>query len=221
MTPLVVRAVVPGHVCIPHTPVMLDALLMWAAAMRDGLPPLLDDAAPPIEIPLAKSECGRIFLCSEAQYQWEEHDLHWLNRRFPVAEAQAMGESKMRRLNIAAGATKSYRLPMEVGYLRDSLVEWYAVGDADAVLELLSLVTHLGKKRSVGKGEVQSWSVTRDVAPWDGFPVVREGRPLRALPLDWPGVRDADRARRVLSPPYWQRWREEEALVGVRDDAAA
>jgi hypothetical protein len=40
-----------------------------------------------------------------------------------------------------------------------------------------------------------------------------EGRPLRALPLDWPGLGEHRVEYSVLEPPYWERWREEPCAV--------
>jgi CRISPR type IV-associated protein Csf3 len=91
-------------------------------------------------------------------------------------------------------------------------MRWYCIGEPVATEGLLALVSHVGKKRSVGDGAVERWEVVR-CEPWVGFPVVRDGYPLRALPIDWPGVTDADRAMRVLTPPYWERWREVECVV--------
>jgi hypothetical protein len=56
---------------------------------------------------------------------------------------------------------------------------------------------------------VAEWSVDA-CEPWgDGFPVVRDGRALRTLPADWPGLVDPVLRYRVLSPPYWEHTREE------------
>src|SRR6185503_291310 len=95
----------------------------------------------------------------------------------------------VRRVQLTAGATKSYRIPVEVGYLKGARAEWYCVGDADPIRSLLCHVTHLGKKRSVGKGEIAAW-IVEECDAWKGFPIVRDGKPLRPLPLDWPGVTD-------------------------------
>jgi CRISPR type IV-associated protein Csf3 len=193
---------------MPSQPIALDALVMAAVALRDNLLPPEPDT-PPIDIPIAQ-ERG-IYLATVAQVEWETYDRHWINRRFPIEEAQAIGAARVKRINLSGGPTKSYRLPLEVGYVRDGIVRWWCVGDTDPLRTLLVHVTHLGKRRAVGKGEVTDWTVEA-CATWPGFPVVRDGRPLRPLPLDWPGVNDADRGMRVLTPPYWQRWREEECL---------
>lgn len=211
MIPLKITATVPGPVSLPNHRPMLDALLMAAVAVRDGLPPPSLEMCQ-IGIPVLQEQARGIYLCTEAQYVAEEYDRHWINRRFPIEEAQALGEVGFTRVLLGQGPTKSFRIPLEVCYLRDAQATWWCLGEDAPIRELLTVVTHLGKKRSVGKGEITSWSVEQ-CDTWPGFPVLRDGAPLRALPLDWPGVVAADRGMRVLAPPYWERWRESECLV--------
>lgn len=217
MTPLVIRATLSGAVMLPSHPLALDALLMAAWATRENLPPLSfrdgeQCAIPKDAVPLMQSECGRIYLCSDSQYEVEAHEKRYVNRRFPMAEAQALGAPSVKRINPSAGATKGHRVPTTTMHLQHDEMFWYAMGDACAVRDLIALVSHLGKKRSVGIGRVRSWTVD-DVEPWEGFPVLRDGRPMRSLPLDWPGLDSYRVEQRVLTPPYWERWREQECAV--------
>ena len=196
-------------------PIALDALLMACVAVRDELPPLVcsDESRPTIDIPIAKSTCGRVYLASCAQVDsWEAHDRRFVNRKFPLAEAQVLGSDQLKRIRISAGAQKSYRIPEMVAYPAGGEIRWYAVGHADEVAKLLTLLTHIGHRRAVGRGRVRSWSVG-PCSAWDGFPVVRDGGPLRTLPVDWPGLVDPQLGERVLSPPYWERWRREVCAV--------
>jgi len=105
------------------------------------------------------------------------------------------------------GAQKSKRAPREAFYMRGDRLTWYAVGDGLGVSRLLADIDHVGNSRGVGSGRVREWEVD-EIEAWEpGFPVLLAGRPLRSLPLDWPGV-DQSKARveaRVLQPPYWHR----------------
>lgn len=202
---------------LPEHPIALDALLMAAWATREDLGPLSfrdgDTVGIPKDaVPLRRSACGRIYLASVGQQETEQHERRFLNRRFPIAEAQAMGGPKMKRINVSAGTTKGYRIPMQMTHLRNDSMLWYAIGDVDRVRELVTTIGYLGKKRSVGLGRVASWTVEACEA-WEGFPVLLDGRPLRALPRDWPGLGEHRIERRVLTPPYYERWRAEECAV--------
>ena len=214
MTPIVVTAKLGGAVALPWHPIALDSLLMAAVATRDNLPPIAfvpENERPELVIPIAK--VGGIYQCTTGVGEREVHERRWLNRRFPVAEAQMFGAPKVRRINMSAGACRSYRLPLETVHLAADEMVWFAVGEPAEVEALLSWVRYLGKKRSVGLGKVLAWKV-EPVEAWPGFPCLRDGMPLRPLPLTWPGVSaEARRDYSVLSPPYWERWREEECVV--------
>jgi CRISPR type IV-associated protein Csf3 len=220
MIPLRVRAYVPQQVCLPGEGIMLDSLLMAAVAFRDRLPPPSVAIAehgelPQLDIPLAKSQCERIYLCSQARPELHEHETRYKNRRFPVWEAARFTE--MTRVDTGAGAQKSYRVPYSTGFVNGGVIEWYAIGDPKNVRVLLALITHVGRHRGVGLGLVERWEVERMRDPWPGFPVVRDGVPLRSLPYSWPGLRveECAIAYRPLLPPYWDREREVQCLVAA------
>lgn len=216
MTALHVVAHLRGPIAAQSASLMLDSLLMAAVARRDGMPPLDSDHRGPasIDIPIERSACGRVFLCSRALGEAEAHALKWKNRRFPIYEAQLMGAPKLKRINITGGPCRSYRIPMDTVYMVDDELHWWAIGDARGVEELLTgWVSYLGHKRSVGLGRVMHWHV-EECDPWEGFPVVRDGKPTRPLPVDWPGLSDnVEHELRCLLPPYWRRAEEDICAV--------
>lgn len=209
MKPLRIEARIVGAIALPNGPLLIDGILAAAVAVRDQLPPPANaDACVPIEIPLAKEPGGRFHLASFSTYRREASELRWLNRRPVIAEAQTMGDAKLRKLDISSGANKGYRIPLETMHLEGDALTWWAIGDADEVRELLELVPYLGKKRSVGLGRVREW-IVEECEPWgDGFPVVRDGHPTRPLPLDWPGLVEPNTAIRCITYPYWAHTRE-------------
>lgn len=198
----------------------LDGLLAWAVTQRDDIPPALRvSEIRPIEIPIQRSACGRVHLCSSSVGNVEARQHVWINRRFPIAEAQDMAEDRFRRINIAAGAQKSFRLPLETRHLEDDRLTWWAVGRGEKIADLLTIVGYLGKRRAVGRGAVSLWRIEGCTSWGDGFPVLRNGWPMRHLPDDYPGVREeADRRYALVNYPYWDRSREE--LCAVPSEAA-
>lgn len=216
MIPLRVRAHVPQQVTL-RDGLMLDAVLMAAVAIRDRLPPPSVAVAeygrlPELEIPLARSTCGRIYLCSQARCSLHQHETRYKNRRFPVWEAARFTD--MTRVDTGAGPQKSYRVPYSTGFVVGGVLEWYAVGDLEGIRALLALVSHVGRHRGVGQGRVERWEV-EPVEPWPGFPVVRDGAPLRPLPWAWPGVRveECTIGHECLTPPYWDHARRVQCLL--------
>lgn len=212
--PLIVTARISGAISLPWAPIALDGLLMWAVAQRLNLPPLIaGEPAAQLEIPIAREPDGRFHLSSLSEQAVEERELRYINRRFPLEQGQTLGNRKLRRISISAGAQKSYRLPMETQHLVEDRLTWWCVGEREEIAALLAEVHFLGKKRSTGLGQIREWTI-EPCAAWPGFPVLRDGAPLRALPPDWPGLAPGvDIQMRVISPPYWDRTREEECAV--------
>jgi CRISPR type IV-associated protein Csf3 len=214
MEPLSITATLAGPVCIPDHAIALDALLGAAVCVRDQIPPATTAAdCVPLAIPIERSPCGRFYLASVGSFEAEQYELRYVTKRAPIEQYQALGDDRIKTVRITAGANKSYRIPRECVHLVDDQITWWCRGDGPDIRALLEIVHHLGKKRSVGLGRVVRWQVYPCEA-WPGFPVLRDGCPLRTLPADYPGVSEAaERSYAVLSPPYWDRTRSELCAV--------
>jgi hypothetical protein len=209
---LAITATLAGPVFLPRGALHIDSLLAAAVARRDGLPPPLDPSlVVPIEIPVEREPGGRFHLCSSSVCQAEEHELQHTHRRAPIEQYQTIGSQKIRTVDISTGQNKSYRIARPVVHMTGDEIRWYAVGDAAAIRDLLAIVGHVGKRRSVGLGRVLTWFV-EPCDGWGGFPVARAGKPLRPLPRDWPGLVSPRLAFGRLSYPYWQ-YTDEELLA--------
>lgn len=212
MTPLEVTATIRGAIALPNGPIHLDALLAYAVCAREGkTAPVYEDDLEPIDIPVELEPGGRFHLATVSHYVLEEAEHRWVNRRFPIAEAQAMGNAKLRVVNVQGGACKSYRLPLATMHLKHDQLRWWCVGDAAEVEALLTeFISYLGKRRATGLGKVVCWEV-KPCEPWgDDFPIVRDGQPMRPLPVDWPGLApEVEHRFAVQTFPYWRRTAEE------------
>lgn len=209
--PLCIRAEIEGRIALPSGPMALDSLLAAMVARTLALPPLLlPTEALPIEIPIERAPGGAFHLASFSVGSFECFGVKWVNRRFPIAEAQTLGSTKIRMISIKAGPCKSYRIPLPAGHLTDDALTWYVVGDRAAVADLLAHCSYLGKRRATGLGRVVRWTV-EPCAKWGpGFPIVDpSGMPTRTLPVDWPGVRPgAEQAFKTVTYPYVDRTQE-------------
>lgn len=213
MTPLHIVAEMESRLILPPEGIHLDALLMAAVARRDDAPPLYTQAdavhAQPLDIPIALSACGRYYLATTSIQHVAEREHRWLNRRFPLAEAIALGGPTVRRIQQSEGSCKAYRIPVETAHVAE--LHWYAVGDADGVRRLLDLVSRLGRRRAVGEGTVLRWRVEELDEVWHGFPALSaDGAAMRHLPLDVEGLRDYAVRIGCVRPPYWARALEQE-----------
>lgn len=202
-------------------PIMLDAILVDVAANERArvLPPLPGDELDPVDIPIARSGCGRVFLCSQGFCDVEESEERFTNQRPVTMEFARLGDGKVRRVDIASGPDKAYRAPYALSLLHGDRVDWWCLGDPGRIRELLCRVQYIGKKRGTGKGLLdihrRPWEV-EECEPWgDGFPVVDvEGQPMRPLPVDYPGVSHSARKTFVtMAPPYWDLTRSQLCAV--------
>ncbi len=210
---LIVTAHLRGGFVSRHPP-QLDALLEWVAAERSGYryPPAAGGDARSFDIPIADSHCGRYRLCSSAQFSAEEHEVHHKHRRAPWVEFARLGSNKIRRVNISLGENKSYRVPFVETHVAGDLLRWFCVGDASGIQSMLAEVRYIGRFRGAGQGRIVRWTVER-AEPWPGFPVLRDGEPLRPLPEDVAPDAMAPRGFAALRPPYWDHAREEPCLL--------
>lgn len=212
---LVVWCSLASPIVAPDRTIALDGLLAAAVVRKTGQP-LASSAheCALVEIPVQRSLCGRFHLASLAQFEIDKRSSSFTNKRFPMREAQTI--STVSRVQESTGPSKGFRIPRE--HLHIDKLEWYCIGHREHISDLLCNVTALGKKRGVGMGEVVvgSWRV-EPIEPWDGFPVLRDGAPLRPLPQDWPGLRDYEPAYARLTYPYWDRSREELCAIPARN----
>jgi hypothetical protein len=211
--PLMVVAELDGDIILPRMTPALDGLLAYAVAQEHQLPPIevQGDEAPTIEVPLARSPCGRYHQASFGIGRVNKSTLQYYHRKWPIEVSQALSSEKTKGIDVAAGRNKSYRLPVERAHLVSDRLWWFAVGHVAEVRNLLTWVTRIGKKRSMGAGKVTAWRV-EPVEAWGvGFPVVSpEGEALRPLPSSDPRlVPPMTEGFAVLTYPYHQAWREQ------------
>lgn len=187
-----------GPLSLSEGYIHLDGLLAYWVATLAGMPvPYRIEDLSPIDVPIEWEPAHRFHLASASVSEWETLERRYVQRRFPVQEAALL--TTMKSVHIGAGATKHFRVPIEAGRVIDDRMVWYAIGDRLEIERLLSHCTHLGRRRGVGLGRVKLWTV-EPCETWDGFPVLSpDGKPLRHLPLDWPGLTDPQQRYGVLT----------------------
>lgn len=213
--PLHVRAYVSQQLVLRSGTIALDAVLEWIIWNRGSSKPVSSSGRgqrhPELhEVVLFQDQ---IALCSHAKPEMFEMERRYVNRRMPINLARHLCDD-VRRINMSVGAEKSYHIPYSTGFLKDGFVEWWLLGNPVHVASLLFKTRHIGARRGAGYGRVDRWEIA-ECSTWDGFPVVRDGKPLRALPHDWPGVFDAAPTFATLTAPYWDLTKEEPAWVGT------
>lgn len=212
MEPLRITATLWGRLILPREGyVHLDGMLAWTRCAIECRPPVLDaEQIADVEIPIQRSACGRYHLCSASVSTRRQREKRHIQKRFPVEWWQHLGGKGAERIQISAGPSKGFRFPVEATFLDDDALVWWCVGEREEIARLLAVVTHVGRRRAVGEGEVRTWTV-EPCEPWGpGFPVLGpEGEAMRHLPLDVEGVGAHVPRIGVVSYPYWLHAREE------------
>lgn len=209
MTPLKVTAVMAEPVSFSFGTIALDALLASQVARRDGMVPPArgESSAERPEPPLRRHPSG-FYMASWAipgELLWS-HGTH-IHKPPPTDWYARLCTDKVRRVDVSSGPDKANRIPRHRMKFRDLV--WFCVGDAEQLEVLLRGVTRLGSYRRDGIGKRKQWRV-EPCDTWDGFPVLRDGLPLRSLPLDYPGLAEGHRTGMAsLSFPYWDPMRQE------------
>jgi hypothetical protein len=162
----------------------------------------------PISIVHAKDWYYR---CSWAQWgSYADGQDAW-SKRFDFSLAEWVDfHGRRGRIDTSASAYKAYRMP--VFYRAALWVEWYLVGDMEALRTLLLQVTHTGKKTSQGWGRVARWELEPAAEDWS---IWRDGKLTRGVPrYHWP--RELGEPKMGLygvRPSYWDERNQVELVL--------
>ena len=190
-TPLKVTAHLASPIAVfdDYSP-SLDSLLEWLILDRLHLTvpnPSTEQVEETREIvdqqmPLLKSEIGGewYWAVSSPCYQiiTEQTD-RYRKRWSPGIDSPEPNWGKRKaKWSTSEGAEKSYDLPL---YLRSTpVIHWFVVGDRDGILDLLKDCAGIGKKRSIGYGQILKWEVQNCGEDWHLW---RDGQLTRPVPL--------------------------------------
>lgn len=207
MKPLKISAW-PSSAIVADLTLPLDGILL-SLAMQAAYGP--EDATLPgeltkplVDIPIEKRDVGKLpyYACSFAQWHGvvAEGTSHWT--KAPKVEFERFIDfgKKKPHIETAKGRDKAYHMPVYT--LHSNRIDWYAVGNAGEIRELLATCFHIGKKRGQGWGAVE-WHVEEWHEDWS---VVRDGHLMRAVPAPQLPAGVAHTFSMLhcgYYPPYW------------------
>lgn len=185
----------------------------------------LHDTPEPVDLPLPLDRCTPTDSQNAHLWHWAATtawpegrpanlppDVHTWTGRLDHRAAEQMTPGLPTVVSDRQGRYRARRMPLLVTICR--AVTWTAVGDLDAITDLLSPIKAIGKKRTSGEGHVLAWEVTPlpDHDPWAAshqHPDGTLGRPTPAGCLP-PGstVTDGGFGTAGLRPPYMHRHRQ-------------
>lgn len=201
MRPLKITATMRDPICSYGGEIMLDAVLEHVAWRRAGRKTyLMGDPPDSYEIPLKRSGDREswVWHCSSVSADWVFDDLSHKTRQFPFAKGRYL-DPKQRKINVGAGPTKSFRLPLPLMFAPE--LTWHCFGHRGLIEGMLDEIQWLGKEHNRGRGKILRWSV-EDLD--EDRSLVYDGQPMRPLPVclfpELIGCRTGQVGHR---PPYW------------------
>ena len=118
-------------------------------------------------------------------------------------EGLPVGEERMNDLKIGVARQRTAgNILNSYSAIYSPVVDWHAVGDAEGVLQCLTDVPFIGKKRTSGFGEVKSWEIFEsDLDGIAGY----ANEPLRPIPVErWEYGGDWVPVEAAWKAPYWE-----------------
>lgn len=218
--------------------IALDGLLaaeVWAdhkaaarAAGGEHVRAMDVEEPPDLDLPLAR--CAPVgdpwhwaATCAQPDDVAARVDVHTWTGRVDARALEQVATALPKTVSARQGRYRARRMPLLVTACRS--ITWHAVGDVDAVRELVEQITSIGKKRSSGEGHVLGWEVAAapdlDVAAAGHLhPDGTLGRPTPAACLAQLGdVVDGGHGRAGIRPPYMHPGRQHDlhlpALLGA------
>lgn len=208
----------------------LDGILLYQAYRRQAgvqtttIPgdSNTETALPPPIVPLGIIHPGWdnwYYQCSWAQWSHNVEGRDYWNKRFDSQFADLVDfGGKRGNIIIGSGQYKAYHMPI---FYRAALwVEWYCVGDKAEIEQLLSTVTHLGKKSSQGFGRVIRWSIEK----WaEDNSVLKDGQLIRGIPKEdvWELIKNTGNpidfkiGNYGIRPSYWKSSNQKELAMPI------
>ncbi|HHW15372.1 MAG TPA: hypothetical protein GXX28_10650 [Firmicutes bacterium] len=139
--------------------------------------------------------------CSLGICDQRREAIEYMHKRIDQQAAERYVDFGKRRGRIVTGGGpyKTWRMPIVVRLTRS--ITWYCVGDETGIRRLLAPLTHIGKHRASGYGQVAEWAVEPWPEDWSVYGPA--GILMRAIP-DPAGTEE-----RGIRPPYWspRNWR--------------
>ena len=163
---------------------------------------------------------GNRWAASRGVYTEESKSIEHINKRPNFFNSDKLQHLDMEKglISDSVGLYRAYRIPQVIRTIKGGVIEFWAMGDPEKVLELLQIMQAVGKKTSIGFGIVQSWEVeevSEDYSLWHpehGLmrPVEVESEESERLNLGGYPI-----MKYGVKPPYWKPKNERLCYVPI------
>lgn len=161
----------------------LDALLYFLCLDERGLANPNANAKKYIkaDIPLDKVVINDkvLYKVSSPIYQVKNEEIIRYRKRWDNQDKHLNWGKKKAKVDTSQGQFKNWDLPLKI--IETNRIDWYCVGDKLEIDRLLNNCSHLGKKRSQGKGQILNWKITTINKDRSFY---WQGKIMRPIPVD-------------------------------------
>lgn len=219
--PMIVKCEMKTPIIVTR-PLHFDALLGNLLVQRGAEPHTVNEI-----IPLSRRNgvfCGSVSILTGPCVQTPVSIIQALNARRDVDPSRLRKvRNRHPRVEVSRGPYKNLKTDLKM--TSATAVYFSAMGNIDEVRDLMSGIPGIGKKQSMGYGEVRSTiveEITFSNAGWK----TNAGLPARPIPIDsWEGsVPDCPKGLTRIMPPYWEGPFSQcyipSEIIGIEDDEA-
>lgn len=195
--------------------IRLDGILSYLALkdfLGDDFYCMKDkDKTLPAPLPIEKVNSGTdnwFWKCSFSKAKIEKEEIVTWKKRWDEENEDLVKKPEKReiRINHKQGFFKAYQMPIVLKSSKKLL--FCCVGNEEELSKLLKKITHIGKKRSQGYGEVKSFSIVDPEKDWSLWHDYERRIASRSIPVE---VKNEDllkvgcMSRKTIRPPYWHK----------------
>lgn len=142
-----------------------------------------------------------LYKCSAPVYRYKCEETTKYRKRWEPDGRINWGKRKA-KFSTSEGAEKSYDLPL---FLRlTPRIDWFAVGDRQAIENIVYDISGIGKKRSHGYGQIVRWEVKTTAEDWS---LVREETLMKPIPTQAFNLLGLPLSHNIMKwgnkPPMW------------------
>lgn len=146
------------------------------------------------QIPLKKT--GMIYNGSVSVFDVNKIYITTIYKRFSL-EFFNIEKVNIKQLDLSRGFFKNFAVSLT--YIPARKATFYACGDPDEIGGLLTGLTGIGKKRSIGYGAIKEFKIKEIKKDCS---IVKDGKAMRPIPVDM--VEEAEEIiAMTYKPPYW------------------
>lgn len=158
---------------------------------------------------------GNRWAASKGVYnQTAEKIEHWNKRPdFFTADKMKYLDVGKGLISSKVGAYRAYRTPNLIRTIKDGIIDFYCVGHAMEIMELLSLIPAIGKKPSMGWGIVEKWE-TEEIDEDYSYMHPTHGL-MRPTPVDETELSGYPIMDYAVKPPYWKQCNKRRCYVPI------